>query len=559
MSKNNGTNFWQSEVDLPEDPYTLKEGPEIRSSQTGKNAMRPPSTNYGETGLITEVFPATHSYTVQTEMSGVLQGVQRLTQSPGDKALLPVGTLVAINHCYGPPVIAGIMMYSTPVGNEKTPTSITGVEGRGADDPVHAKPGAANFRSEGTPRDLSPNDWAQVGPTGNVIGMLDGGVNILKSTDFAQVRTHLINDVVEIISQRFRHVTGMGFSEYKDEGGRTSFVFRGGSDQTTECGSDQENWTIRLDLGNAGDLFKFELTQPDGASVFRIHVSPDGKADMFAAKGFNWSGGDQRTDKNLSDEVSEVKGNTERIVGGKETHQTRGERITTVSANDTKSVGNDAVASVMRHFTRSVGGQAKYTFVGGNPVKATPLNVALGYEIVNGTWKVRIGDPLSGANSAALAGFDLQTFMGDIAMKAKVKGNVDFATLLGNATLQTTSGIATLKTALGVANIDGTTVHLGPVPLSSTNPVIRGTLHATAMDTYLTANATAFGIMTGATAALVTALTSPVVPMLTWTLAAPLFVVWLGIVNSTFAALIASNAALAAAIPGTLSPKVFTA
>lgn len=558
MLKNN-KDFWQSDVNLPDDPYTIKEGAEIRTSQTGKNAMRPPQANYGDKGFITEVFPATHSYTVQTDMSGLLQGVQRLTQSPGDKTLLQVGTLVAINYCYGPPVIAGVMMYSTPVENEQTPTSITGVEGRGADDPVYKNPGAANYRPEGTPRDLSPNDWSQNSSSGNLIGVLDGGVNIMKSTDFAQIRTHLLNDVVEIISQRFRHVTGMGFSEYKDEGGRTSYVFRGGSDQTTECGSDQENWTIRFDLGDAGDLFKLELSQPDGTSAFRVHVSPDGKADLFAAKGFNWNSGDESTSKNLSNEISEIKGNADKLIRGKETRTVYGERNTVISANDSKSVGNDVVESMMRHFTKSVGGQAKYTFVGGNPATATPLNDALAFEIVNGSWKVNIGDPTSLANPAALAGFDLKTFMGDISMEASVAGNVNFKTLLGDAKLETLAGLATLKTSAGIANVDGTSVNLGPVGPSFANPVVKGTLHATAMATYLGANAAAFATMTGATTALITALTSPVIPLLTWVLAAPLVLIWLNIVNTTFTALIASNAALAAAIPGTLSPQVFTA
>jgi hypothetical protein len=558
MINNNGKDFWASSVELPDDPHT-EQRPDLRHSQTAKNALKPPPQVLGEKGFITDVYPATHSYTVEASVSGTLKGVQRIAQSPGDKAMLPVGTLVAVTHAYGPPLIAGVLMHGTPVADEKTPHSITGVEGFGADDPIYGEKGNANFRSEGAPRDLSPNDWAQVGAMGNVVAMLDGGVNVIKSTDFSQIRTHLVNDVVEIISQRFRHMHSMGFSEIQDEGGRTSFVFRGGSDQTTECGSDQENWTIRFDLGTSGDLFKFELTQPDGASVFRIHVTPDGKADMFAAKGFNWSGGEDRTDKNLSNEVTEVKGNVQRTVGGEELRDVRGARKTNVSSNDAKNVGNDAVESIMRHFTRSVGGQAKYKFVGGNPATATPINEALGFEIVNGSWKVNIGDPISGGSPAALAGFDLGVSTGNIDMAIKKAGNIDFSTLLGNASLKTKVGLATLKTGVGIANVDGTTVNLGPAAAAFANPLIKGTIHTTALGAYLTANTAAFSTMTGATTALITALTAPVVPMLTWILASPLIVVWLNIINATFAAMIASNAALMAALPTTLSTKSFTA
>ena len=437
MPKKSSFNFWQRDVSLPEDPCTLQEEG-IRDSQTGQNALAPPKA-YGEKGTIKEVFPATHTYTVETERSGILHGRQRLLQSPNDNTLLPAGTRVAISHAYGEAVIAGVLIPGTPVTGETTPTSLTGVAGRGADDPLYKDPGSANFRPAGVPRDLSPNDQATIGPSGNAMGVLDGGVNIMKSTDFSQIRTHLINDVVEIISRRFRHITAMGFSEYKDEGGRTSFVFRGGSDQTTECGSDQENWTIRFDLGNAGDLFKLELTQPDGAAVFRVHVTPDGKAELFAAKGFDYGSGGDKTEKVLGDETTDVKGSVDRTVRGKETHTVHGERVVTVAANDSRTAGNDSTESVIRHYTKSVGGDAKYSFVGGGPATALPTNEALSFEIVNGSWKVNIGDPISMASPAALAGFELNTFMGDIYLGVKTKGNVTLETLLGDGIFNATN------------------------------------------------------------------------------------------------------------------------
>lgn len=549
--------FFGRSAALPDDVHTEQEGDAIVSDQSGRRPMK--ALHRGDKGVVIEQFPATHSYTVQTERSGTLRGVLRIAQSPWDKKMLPEGTQVCVTYDFGPPMILGVLNYTVQVQAEDAPTSITGVEGTGADDATNPSNANANFRPNSTPRDLSPNDSVEVGPLGNAMGILDGGVCIMKSTDFAQIRTHLVNDLVEILSNKFRHVTSMGFSEIKNEGGRNSYVFRGGTDQLHEAGSDQENWTIRLDLGGTGDLFKFDLTQPDGTSIFRIHVTPDGKADLYAAKGFNWKEGEQGTKKSLKDEITEVKGAVTRTIGGEETRKVRGSRKTTVSSNDTKNVGNDGIESYVRHFTKSIGGNAKYTFVGGNPLVATPLNEALSYEIVNGSWKVNIGDPLSGGSPAALAGFDLQTFLGNIAMKVRTQGNIDFSTLLGNATLETTAGIATLKTGLGVANVDGTTVNLGPVAASFANPIIKGTLYTTAMGAHLGANTAAFTALSSATAALITSLTSPVVPMLSWVIAAPLVVAWLGAITAAMSALLASNATLLGALPGTLSTKSFTA
>jgi hypothetical protein len=549
--------FFGRSTALPTDVHTAQEGDEIVTDQTGRRPMQ--AQHRGDKGVIIEQFPATHSYTVQTERSGKLRGVMRIAHSPGDKKMFPEGTQVCITHDFGPPMILGVLNYTTQVEAEDAPTSITGVEGTGADDAINPTDANANFRPNSTPRDLAPNDSVEVGPMGNVIGVLDGGVNVIKSTDFAQIRTHLVNDLVEILSDKFRHFTSMGFSEVKNDGGRTSYVFRGGTDQLHEAGSDQENWTIRLDLGGTGDLFKFELTEPDGTSVFRIHVTPDGKADLYAAKGFNWKEGEQGTSKSLKDEITEVKGAVTRTIGGEETRKVRGARKTSVSSNDSKNVGNDGVESYVRHFIKSVGGDAKYTFVGGDSAVATPTNEALAFEVVNGSWVINIGDPISGGSPAAKAGFDLRTFLGDITMKIKTSGNLDLSTLLGDATLETTAGTATLKTNLGIANVDGTTVTLGPAATALANSIIKGTTHNSVMTTHLSTNTTAYAALATATTALLTGLTSSSSPQTNWTVAAPLFIAWIGAVTAALAALLASNAALLGALPGTLSTKSFTA
>lgn len=549
-------NFFGRSVALPSDVHTEQEGDDLVDDQTGQRAMR--AMHRGDKGIVTEVYPATYTYTVHTERSGPLRGVQRIAQSPNDKRLLAEGTQVCITYDFGTPMILGVLNYTTHVQAEDTPVSLTGVEGIGADDPVQPSDASANFRPNSTPRDLSSSDWAEVGPSGNAMAVLDGGVNLMKSSDFAQIRTHLVNDAVEILSHRFRHVTSMGFTEVKNEGGRASYVFRGGTDQLAEAGSDQENWTVRLDLGGTGDLFKFDLTQPDGSSVFRIHVTPDGKADLYAAKGFNWKEGEQGTKKSLKDEATEVKGSVARTVGGEETRKVRGARKTTVSSNDSRNVGNDGIENFVRHFTKSVGGDAKYSFVGGSPAVANPSNTALEYEIVNGSWKIKLGDPLAAASPAALAGFDLQTFFGDIAMKANVKGNVDFSTLLGNVTLETTAGLATLKTTAGIANVDGTTVNLGPIGISFANPVIRGTLHTAAMSAYLGANTAAYATLTSATSSLLSFFSTGL-PIAIWPLAGLAMMGWFAAIIAVLGALTGSNAALLAALPTTLSTTSFTA
>lgn len=548
------SDFFSRTVLLPSDTPGNSDQP--FDPQSGGNELQP--RQRGDKGIVQEVFPTTHTYTVATERSGTLSGVQRIAQAPGDKVMLPVGTTVCVTYDYGDPMIVGVLNYTTGVSADDAPKSLTGVSGFGADDPTQPSDPSANFRDDNAPRDLSPDDWAYISPLGNGVAVLDGGVNVIKSSDFAQIRTHLINDVVEMFSHKFRHITSMGISEVSNAGGRASWSFRGGTDQLAEAGADQENWTIRVDLGASGDLFNFELTEPDGTAVFRLHVSPDGKADLYAAKGLNIKEGEQSTKKTLQDEVTTVTRDATRTIGGAETQNIRSSRTVNVASNDTRNVGNDRIETVFRNLVSNVNGSAQYTVIGGDAATATPLNEALVYEIVNGSWVVSIGDPTAGANPAARASFDLTTNIGDIALESKVQGDAELRATAGNVTAETVAGNATLKTSVGIANVDGTQVTLGPTQAALANPVLKGTLHNTALDAFLSTNTAAYATLTAATGVATGALSSGP-PSSTWVIAAPIVVGWLSALTAALGTLLGSNAALTAALPGLLSTKTFTA
>lgn len=554
--------FFKPSVNKPVDSAMLQRGEEIREDQWGGNALI--ASRRGWQGTIADRDLQTHSYTVSYDYGdGILkkQGVGRILQDPNDTRMLPVGTRVALSDDFGDTFIIGVIPYTSGREGNETRISITGENGVGSEDPLEqTKPSTANYKPQNAPADLGPNDWVQTNEEGNLMGVLAGGVNIMKSSGMSQVRTHMLNDLVEIISRNYRHVSDMGESKIKNEGGRITWSFRGGSDQLTEAGSDQENWTIRIDLGAEGDLFRFELTQPDGGSNFKFHVDAEGFLSVYANSGIEEFSGTSKYTTVMANRTTDIKLDDTQTIRGNQSKHIYGNRNTVISSSVTDTVGNDKTSSIQRHLTETIGGIHEEKVVGGNPVTQTPGDLSR-LTTLNAGWEINIGDPVSGANPLTLPGFALNTWTGDITRNINVKGNIEDNVTLGDITYQTLAGIATLKTKLGIANIDGTTVHLGPVAASATNPVVKGTLYASALGAFTSTNLSALSTALAATSSIL-GIVAPPTGIFSWNasvLMSTTFSAWMSALISCFSTLIAANAALASAVPGTLSTKAFVA
>jgi hypothetical protein len=500
-------------------------------------------------GIIIGVNSQDHSYQVQESRATRPFTAGRLLQDTGDATLLPVGTHVALTHDYDLPLIIGVIPFTAGRGTLPPPTATPSDET--AEPAVAGSAGV--YRLPHMPTNLLPGDKTIIGPDGNMIGALSGGLNTMKS-GFAEVRTHQVKDLVEVICRNFRQISGMGISEIKSEDGRTNWSFRGGAHQATEAGADQENWSIRIDLGAEGDLFRFELTQPDGTTLFHFGIDGEGHFAVYAADGIDQNSGRNWDESSLGNHSVTVGGNETKLINGQQQDTVNGTRKGTVSSSETRVVGNDLTETVVRHRTDSVGGNVLETVTGGNPAVGIPKQIIRKTKIVNGTWEIAIGNPLDGAlNPLLLAGYNLNTFTGDITMAAKIRGNLLFSTLLGNATLQTTAGLATLKTLLGIANVDGTQVTLGPSAVALANPVVKGTIYSSVFSAYC---ATAMGACTTAMMACTaaTAAAMPGIPV-----DGSVLLAFVSTLMGAFSTLSSALSTLQAALPTTLSAKAFTA
>ena len=339
-----------------------------REAALGGAAMAPP-VGHIERGTVIDFDAARHVYRVALN-SGRTMLMSRLRSHPGDLTMLPNGTMVVATFALGLPYIMGVLPPETsaPATATENPISISDVPGHGGEDPVLDRNFGATARADGEPRDVLPGDFVGLGPDGASVGALHGKVAQLRASPLAKVQAFGDNDLVQIIAGVFRLVTWMGESRIVNDDGKTSFVWRGGADQLTQTGPDEGRYTIRFDAGHTGDLVRLEVTNREGQAVFRFHVDPQGRCELYAAGGFDQhagaDGGMRHPQRFHGSVDQEVAGAATRRVTGEVTERHEAGRTEEVATDHHLAVGQDQVVHVNRDQRLSVGGDATTVVTG---------------------------------------------------------------------------------------------------------------------------------------------------------------------------------------------------
>lgn len=355
---------------------------------------------------------------------------------------IPTGTTVVISWDLGIPAIVGCMdMPRSPQPATQSPT-LTGVEGVGNADPTQLTQGSNNYKPTNAPTDMGQGDWAQVGTMGNHVAVLEGGVSLLGSPS-AHLQSLGTSGTMRTIARRIQQFSDFGQMRIENDQGKTSFILRAGSNQTTQTGQDEQHWTIRLDLGATGDMFDFRILEPEGAVLFRLHAGADGRVQIFGEGGVDLSSGASGTGQMRHD----IAGARATTVAGDDTHVVDGASDTVVAASATYAIGRDITRSVGRNATEFIGGGRdvgvsgdetlatagdRSTKVGGNDktdvtgnstIKAIRVNTIDGVQVKLGSNAVqpvtrsldfgsKVLAPISAAATTLLAGAAAATVIG---------------------------------------------------------------------------------------------------------------------------------------------------
>jgi hypothetical protein len=377
------------------------------------------STNW-EVADVVEYNSATHTAMVRTLSGRTLQDVPQIKMGPGEYEHFRLGTSVVVTYDLGFPAILGCINFvGRPQTSLPAPT-LTGLDGVGDDNPIQSTEGSNSYKPAHAPLDMTNGDWARVGTFGNHVAVMEGGVSLFGSPT-AHLRSLGLAGVMQLIAQQLHTYTDFGEWKTTNNGGKTSFTLRAGSNQSTQTGLDEENWTIRVDLGATGDVFNFEVTEPGGRTLFKLHVDPQGRVQIFGDGGVDISSGARAESEAISDvgnrttnvhgaEVLDVKAARTTNVGGVDTANLSSDRDTVVGGSETQIVEDNQ--------TLSVGGTKTEVVVGGGPTETTPGSPALTTKVLNGGWMIDIGNPLDGANIGLMAAYHLRTALGDITLES---------------------------------------------------------------------------------------------------------------------------------------------
>lgn len=352
----------------------------------------------------------------------LLQGVPRKTETPGMVSTLATGTIVIVDYSLGFPFIDGVLnigesraqtedevLASPNIGGD---TSIADPE----DNSSQVEQGF--YRGPGQPRDIIEGDWLITTPDGSRIGVLRGGYVVMDGGIGTKAKAEAFGekDLFRITSEDFELFTGFGILRILNTEGRCGLQFRAASDQLTESGGEEEQWTFKLDIGDDGDFFNLEVSSTDGATAAKFNITPDGKITQVGANGIDLLAGDKAPSNHEygSDLVVRILGKLLRTIGGSVTENIAGNRTTTVSETDNRTTGHNDELSANNHQIQNIGGNRYVTITGGSPIEATPLNIAVEEHVLNGSYLLELGNPFKGANPAAMAGLTLAVNNGDI-------------------------------------------------------------------------------------------------------------------------------------------------
>lgn len=354
----------------------------------------------------------------------LLQGVPRKVDNPGSSAPLAIGTSVIIEWGLGFPYIDGVLNINTSKtkvesGTKPSP-NIGGDKSVAAPTDNTQQEHTAYYRQPGTPEDVMAGDQVFSTPDGNRMGSLRGHYNVMDAgaSNKAKFEQFGDRDLTRLTTEDYELITGFGVMNVFNTEGRCGLTFRAAADQLTESGGSDEQWTFKVDIGDTGDYFTMEVCTPDGATQAKVQMTANGRITLLGTDGIDLVDGGKTASHQeyAADLIVRVLGDIKKIVSGTATETYESTRTTTVSEADQKTVGHNESTSINNHHIMNIGGNQQIQINGGTPLEASPTNIAVDMQVLNGSYFLELGNPLAGASPLGEAGFTVAVNNGDIVL-----------------------------------------------------------------------------------------------------------------------------------------------
>ena len=264
------------------------------------------------------------------------------------------------------------------------------------------------------PKGMMPGDMALVSPDGNYVASLRGKISKLYGSERAQVMCLGYQDLVRVVSENYENFNSFGELRISNKNGRSNCSFKGGSDQVSQTGGAQKNWTFHVDIGDVGNMFNMRVTTNDNKLMSQALFTSDGGVEFYGAKSVGLFTAGSASHFVGGDQTYRYEGNISTFIAGSHTLVCEGGTSETISGSLSTIVGVDYAELINRDRTSNIGGMLKQIITGGSPKDALPTNIAYDTHIVNGNATFIIGDPRDGAVPSAIPGFNVFVYNGAI-------------------------------------------------------------------------------------------------------------------------------------------------
>jgi hypothetical protein len=395
-----------------------------------------------ERGFVQQVYPDRYTCDVYTERGRFLSGVA-WPQAGGAVRAPKRGTRYAVHFGLGVPTLHEAHTEVQPFPDEADVPAlqVSPVAGVGGEDVMYADQGSGNARGS-HPKDVLPGDMLEVGDLGQMMGVLSGGVVVLKANELAQIIATQARNLLRLVGQNFQLYTGAGSLEFLTDEGKTSMVLRAGADSETESSPDAENYRIRCELGDAGELVDFRVTDGKGRALYRHFVDPDGRVETESARKTELIAEDRRTEIGGADRTS-VGADREIAVTGSSVETVGGTKGIDAQGSLRMQAGGDAALTAIHDVFIAAARNASFSATG-DLVSPDP---AMLFTVANGDVFFNIGSPLAGDAQVRQSGYRVDTVTGAIKLHSLL-GKVEINALPGQVKIGGAPGVGPYSAVL---------------------------------------------------------------------------------------------------------------
>jgi len=416
-------------------------------------ALRETSRKQGEIpGAIVRVNPLQGSCDVSAQgnyyANVPLPNLERDVEGSGGEFKIPRrGTPVILRLGVGWPSISQVLSISADqesIGRPSFPIDPSGSSGAG----LFSNDDGPTFLGR-LPRDLHFGDKGWIGNQGQKLAILDGGIVVMEASPMARVEVNQDEDTVLLAGRNTRLITGFGNIEFRDRGGKSSFVLEGGTDQITQTGNGKDNWSIRAEMGGEAEgLINFQTRNLQGQRMSSLTMDADGSEQRYnagntsvAVEGSHeWSiRQGRKTYVQQGNDYLEVQGAREERIYGNHTSEVFDTRFSRVGGDRRDTVMRDWSLAAMRNMKINVSGDA---------LMSNPLTNALDVVVTNGNAMFDVGNPIAGDTAKALSGFKVNTHgLGNVELLANELGMLFLDAALPAASVYIGANLSTQPTA----------------------------------------------------------------------------------------------------------------